>query len=407
MITAVILSAVTAYSEDVVKIGVIYSLTGNNAVPAKLTQDGVKLAVKEINDAGGIKIDGKKFKIRPFYCDAHSKPIVAAKCVAEMVDKEGIKIIIGGILAHIGMALNQQAKKHELFYMGTLTLPQAFFEKGNKAPAAVSALGSASAIGRSTAEYLGEKIKPKRVACFMPGYAFGEALHAGFMSVIKKYPDIKTKVFWHPLGSSDMKRDLFPVTQFNPDVLAIGSFGKDGVNALKQSSELGIGKSAKIFHMWLADAFAAAVPPETMANVSAQMFWYHDMSGFKDEAVIKASSQFTKKYTEAFGRPPDPYAMAAYTGVREIVRAMELSKSTDPIKMYDALMSNPEWIGPKGKAVWRKDGRPIYKTFSLIVKGKGSDKRTGKLSDKKYEFAEVVDVYSGRAFAPELKDLGY
>jgi hypothetical protein len=41
------------------------------------------------------------------------------------------------------------------------------------------------------------------------------------------------------------------------------------------------------------------------------------MAGFKDEAVVKNSNEFTSKYVKAYGEPPDLFGTPAYFSVVE------------------------------------------------------------------------------------------
>lgn len=407
LVIGILVAALPAVAADTVKLGIMYSVTGPAAGVAKLQKQGAELAVKDVNDAGGVDIAGKKMKLEAVFCDDKSKPAVATKCYEDMVKNRGVTAVVGGSLAHIPLALNIAAKKNKALFIATCAVPNDFFKKDVKAPTALCVLAGASDIGRAGASYLGERLKAKKVACFLPAYAYGNALGLGFEAVMKKYPEVTYKVFWHPLGSSNIRRDLQAVRDFKPDVIVVGSWGKDQLNALTEAAKMGLGKEAKIFSIWTNNAIAASVPPDAMQGVWAQMFWYHDMTGFKDEAIVKASNEFSTNYMKAYKDPPDPYAMAAYYGVKEAVRAMELAKSTDPTKMYEALMANPVWMGAKGEGKWREDGRCIYKYFDWIVEGKGPDDRKAKSYDSKYDFGKVVDSYPGAAFAPSLKELGY
>jgi branched-chain amino acid transport system substrate-binding protein len=303
--------------------------------------------------------------------------------------------------------LNLAAKKDPALYIATCAVPDAFYKSEDKAPTALGILGGASDVGRTGASYVAEKMKPKKIACFLPAYAFGNALASGFESVMKKYPDINYKVFWHPLGTSDMRRDLEAVRDYKPDVIAIGSWGKDASNALTQAFLMGLGKNAKLFHLWFLDSFAVAIPPEAMKGVWTQMFWYHDMSGFPDEGLIQGTNEFVSKYAKAYGEPPDPFSVPAYFSMKEVARAMELAQSTDPVKMYEALMANPVWTSAKGEGKWRQDGRCMYKYFVFIVEGKGPDERKGGAFGSKYDFGRIVDAISGEASVPTPKELGY
>ncbi|MFC1834790.1 ABC transporter substrate-binding protein [Thermodesulfobacteriota bacterium] len=408
--TSGLLGAGPVVAEDVVKVGVIYSLSGPGAALGKLQREGAELAIREINAAGGVQVGSSKKKLKGVFVDDKTKPAAALTALEKMLKDEGLKAVVGGTFGHVSFVLNKEAKKRGFFYMATNGVPDAFFMKENKAPTAMCIVAGGGDAGRAAAEYIATKMKPKKVACFMPAYAIGEATLKGFESVMKSYPEVAYKVFWHPVKGSDMERELGLAVQFKPEVIFMGSWGIDAINALKEAAQMDLteqDKPTKIFHFWLVDVFAVNIPATAMKNVWGQMFWYHDMQGVKDEAVVKASREFTEKYTQAYNRPPDPYAMAAFFGVKETVRAMEAAKSTDPAKMYDALMSNPEWTGAKGPAKWRKDGRCIYKYFTYIVKGKGLKDRKGPEADRKFDFAEIIDVYDGSAFAPKLKDLGY
>jgi branched-chain amino acid transport system substrate-binding protein len=399
--------AIPAFAQEVVKIGAIYSAAGPAAGVAKIQKQATELAIKDVNEAGGINLGGKKMKLEVLFGDDQSKVDTATALYQDMVKKQGITAVIGGSLAHIPLAINTAVKQDPALFISTCAVPDTFHQQAVKAPTSLGMLGGAADIGRTAASYIAEKMKPKKVAVFVPAYAFGQALASGFESVIKKYPDVKYNIFWHPLGSTDIKRDLVAVRDFRPDVIAIGSFGQDAANAITQASLMGLGKDARLFHLWFLDSFAAAIPPDAMKGVWAQMFWYHDMTGFKDEAIVKDSNEFVSKYMNAYGEPPDPFAVPAYFAVKEVARAMELAQSTDPVKMYAALMAHPVWTSAKGEAKWRQDGRCIYHYFDFIVEGKGPDERKSGPVDSKYDFGRIVDAFTGEASAPPLKELGY
>jgi branched-chain amino acid transport system substrate-binding protein len=402
-----LLLAVPVTAQDVLKIGVMYSLTGPAAGVGKTQKNASELAIKDLNEAGGIQIGGKKLKLEAVACDDQSKAETATALFEDMVKKQGVTAVVGGTLAHIPIALNIAAKKDPALYIATCAVPDAFHQAADKAPTVVGILGGASDVGRTGASYLVENMKPKKIACFVPAYAFGNALASGFESVMKKHPDITYKVFWHPLGSSDLKRDLEAVRDYKPDVIAIGSFGKDAGNALTQAFLMGLGKDAKLFHLWFLDSFAVAIPPEAMKGVRTQMFWYHDMAGFKDEALVEQTNEFVSKYAKAYNEPPDSFSVPAYFAIKEVARAAELAQSTDPKKMYEALMANPTWNSAKGEGKWRQDGRCMYKYFVFIVEGKGPTERQNGAFGSKYDFGRIVDAVSGEAFVPTPKELGY
>ena len=199
-------------AQDVVKIGAIYSLTGPAAEVAILQKNATELAVKEVNDAGGINVAGKKMKLEVVFGNDQSKPEHAAASFENLVKNEGVVAVVGGSFTHVILAMNTAAKKNPTLFIATCLVPDAFHQQGVKADMALGIMGAASDIGRSAASYLAEKMKPKKIACFVPSVAFGNSVVAGFESVIKKHPEIRCQVFWYPMGTSNIKRDLGPGT---------------------------------------------------------------------------------------------------------------------------------------------------------------------------------------------------
>jgi len=391
-----------AAAADTVKIGVLYSITGKGSSVAKVQIDGVKLAIKQINAAGGLDIGGKKVQVEPVIRDDETKPDVGVRRVREFVD-EGVKIIVGGTFAHVSTAINEQIRGGEALFMATNGIQEKVFRKENKAPYYISPLGAVDGIGRMCADYVAKTYKPKHVMLFLPDYAYGRGAAEGAHKVFKaKYPDIKVSETWSPVGTPDFTSYIIKIKEAKPDVVMMGHWGDDAINALKQVQGLALGKDSKVFFNSIITAFAVGIPPEALEGVTMGWWWYHDLSGIKDPATAKAVADLTAAWKAEYGEPPDPFAVFAYLGMQQALRGIDLSDSTDPGKVYQALMDNPEFMSVKGPAKWRLDGRPDYKYAKFIADGK-----PGKDRKDKWDVATVVDVYTGEELCLPLKEMGY
>ncbi len=405
IVLAVLVGLVSVAAADNIKIGVMYSLTGPGSVLGELQMEGAKLAIDEINQAGGIQWGDKRVKLDGIFRDDETNPQVAIRRLREMSRGSGVKILVGGTFGHVSMALNNEVKRGDVLLMTTNGVPEKFFEKGEKAPTALNNMATSESAGRGAAAYIADAMKATRVAAFMPDYVIGQTTFTGYEEVIVNYNQVETNVFWVPVQTADMTPYLIRVKEYTPDVMFMGSWGGDAINGLKAAYEMGLTSNMKIFHFWMANVFAVGIPADAMNGIWSQMFWYWNMEGFKDDAVVKASKAFSDKYIAAYNKPPDPYAMAAYAGVKEVARALSLAGTDDPKALYAALMDNPEWDGPKGPAVWREDGRPMYQYATYIVEGKGPEARGGRFPE--YDYARIIDAFEGTAFLPPLEALGY
>jgi len=114
--------------EDVIKVGIMYSLTGTGAPTGKVQSEGALLAVKEVNEAGGLTIGGKKYQVEAVVRDDETKPDVAVRRYREFIE-EGITTLVGGTFAHVSTAINEQALDGSAFVMVTNSIEEAVFRK--------------------------------------------------------------------------------------------------------------------------------------------------------------------------------------------------------------------------------------------------------------------------------------
>jgi branched-chain amino acid transport system substrate-binding protein len=374
----VLASICPSWAQGTLKVGAMFSQTGAGSAVGKIQVEAVKLAVKEANEKGGVTLGGKKMKVEVVLRDDETKPDVAVRRLREY-QNDGINLLVAGTFAHVSQALNEQVKDGKTYVMVGNGIQEKVFEKKEKAPYFGSTLGGVDAIGRICGDYVAKTYKPKSVVLFLPDYAYGHGAAKGANKVFKeKYPHIKVSEVWSPVGTPDFTSYIIKIKEAKPDVVMMGQWGNDAINALKQVYELGLRKESKIF------------------------FNSIGLSGLKDPATEKAVKDFAQKYLKEYGDMPDTFAMYAYLCMTETLRGVQASNSTDPAKVYKAIMGKPEFMGPKGPAKWRIDGRPSYKYAYFILDGKGSKARKNK-----YDIAKIVDVYTGPELCLPLKEMGY
>ena len=395
-------AGVQAAPPDKVRIGLMFGLTGAASPIGPVQLDGAKLAIKEINAAGGVKFGAKKIPIETFVKDDESKPDIAIRRFREMVDENKVNVIVGQTFAPLSAALNKEVKKTPIAYFPVNVVAINMFEKSEMAETTFSIHGCAYSIGYAGASYIVDKLGHKNIVFFGPAYAFGRDQWAGAKAAFEKR-GIKVEYVESPVGTSDYTSYLTKIKEKKPEIVMLAHWGVDAINVLKQSYETGLKKTSKIWFDWMTNSFGSGVPPEALEGVYSLMSWYYDMKGFQDAAIVKASDAFTKKFQQEYKYPPDPYSAMAYEGVMEAVRAMELAQSVDGKAMAKALMANPKFDSMKGQGVWRADHQPVFKYGAYVVIGKGANER----KDKKWDLVKIIGAYTGEDYLPTLSSLGY
>ncbi len=386
---------------DKVKIGLMFGMTGAASPIGPPQLDGAKLAVKEINAAGGVKLGGKKVPIEIFVKDDESKPDVAIRRFRELIDENKVDLIVGQTFAPISAALNKEVKKTPIAYFPVNVVAVGMFEKNEMAETTWSIHGSAYSIGYAGASYIVDKLGLKNIVFFGPAYAFGRDQWAGAKAAFDKR-GIKVEYIESPVGTSDYTSYLLKIKEKKPEIVMLAHWGVDAINVLKQTYETGLKKTSKVWFDWMTNAFGGGVPAEALDGVYSLMSWYYNMKGFQDAAIVKASDAFTKKFQQEYKYPPDPYSAMAYAGVMEAIRGIELAQSTSGKAISQALTSNLKFDSVKGPGVWRMDHQPLFKYGAYVVMGKGAKERKDK-----WDLVKIIGAYTGEDYLPTLSSLGY
>lgn len=394
-------SVLAAEAPEKVKVGLMFGLTGAASPVGPVQLDGAKLAIKEINTAGGLKWGDSKVPIEYVVKDDETKPDVAIRRFRELRNVEKVDVIVGQTFASITGALNKQVKRNPIAYFPVNVVALGMFAEEEMAPSTFAVHGCAYSAGYGSAAYIVNKLNKKDIVFFGPAYAFGQDQWKGAKAAFDKL-GVEAKYLESPVGTSDFTSYLTKIMEMDPEVVMLAHWGTDAINVLKQAYEVGLKNKTTIWFNWMTNVFGSGVPAEAMDGVYSLMSWYYDLSGFKDEEIVTQGKKFSEKFQREYGYPPDPYSAMAYIGTKEALRGLSLAETDDPEKIAEAIMKNPTFDSMKGKGTWRTDHQPIFKYNAFVVKGKGPDEREGK-----WDLVKVIDAYTGDDYLPSLQMLGY
>ena len=111
IVASVLLSVSSSLSfADTVNILGLFPFSGPYADSGKLTDQGARIALEEVN----YTINGKKIKY--ITRDSETKAGPAARRAQEAIDTEGVKFIVGPWSSGVALAVTEVAKKNKVMY---------------------------------------------------------------------------------------------------------------------------------------------------------------------------------------------------------------------------------------------------------------------------------------------------
>lgn len=334
--------AVSSGAKNAAKIGFTAALTGGAAAYGKSEEEGVRLAVEEINKKGDFPID-------LLVEDTKAVPADSMNATKKLI-QEKVSMIIGPMTSNEAKAAGpiiQNAKVPSLEISVTAEnitdIGDCIFR--NSVPESKNIPQTV----KKTHKLLGYK-----TAAIL--YAHDNEQHVTAQKYFQKTMEEEgVKVIdVETFGSKDSEysAQLTNIQHKAPDVIVVCSYYQEGSRILKKMREMGMDQPV------LGDNGFVSPELGKMAGAAADNVYVSSMwsADRKDEKVQK----FVENYTKAYGRAPDQFAASAYDGVYMAMDAMQRAgTTTDHKKIRDALAQMKDFKGVCGTFSFDEKRDPV------------------------------------------------
>ena len=154
---------------DKIILGSAISLTGKYSQEGKNARDGYDLAVKMINDKGGVKVGDKSYMLEVKYYDDESTPARTAQLLERLISQDGVKYVLGPYSSGTTKAAAPVTEKYKIPMVEAEGASRSLFTQGYRYLFAVLStseqyLASAISLAAETAKKQGKKPSDVRIA---------------------------------------------------------------------------------------------------------------------------------------------------------------------------------------------------------------------------------------------------
>lgn len=355
-----------AFAEDTITLGSAVSLTGNYSTNGEHTQRGYDLAVEKINEAGGIKVGDKTYKLEVKYYDDESTPARGAELAERLVKQDGIKLILGPYGSGLTKAVAPVTEELQVPMVEANGASRSLFTNGWKYIFATLStseqyLASAIALAAENAEALGKKPEEIKVAVVVENDPFSADVRAGVLDDMKKYGMQLVIDDQFPRELNDMSATLTKVKALKPDVLIVSGHSKGAATGIRQVSE------QKVFVPILAMTHCDSADIIGNFGVASEYTlcatqWAPTLS-YKDD-LFGSAADYAKTFEAKYGYAPPYQAAESSAAVQVFADALERAGSTDPKAVRDALAAT-DIETFYGKIKFDETGKNIAKPMAL------------------------------------------
>ncbi len=319
-----------AQPQRTVRIAMVNSLTGPLALYGVAAAEGAKIAVVDLNAAGGVFGRRVQLVVR----DDCGKPESAVRWTQEAIVQDEVAMILGPVSSDVLLAMSEVAKEGKAILLShTANTERAFVERGHRYIFSVvpSTFIEGSALGLHMA-----RLPYRRYMLLGPDYEFGYMQAAAFeRRLMETNNEVKiVGRLWTKPGTSDYGPCIDAILTGKPEAVYSNLFGDDLVGFTRQARARGVFNHIAFVAMYDVDTLQALGKDAIEGAIAYDRGPFHVIRKLAPGDRFEA---FLRQYGAATNKYPSAWAINAYDAVMAWAKAVEKAETFDTEPVVDAL----------------------------------------------------------------------
>jgi branched-chain amino acid transport system substrate-binding protein len=322
---------------DEILIGHYASLTGSEATFGRSSDNGARMAIEEINAAGGLK--GKSVRLITY--DDKGENREAGTAVTRLITRDRVVAVLGEVASSRSLAAAPICQEHGVPMVSTSSTNPKVTTVGDK----IFRICYIDPFqGWACAKFAreSEQLKAQRAAIL---YNQGEDYSVGLQEEFEKaFVDLGGTIVAkesYQTEDQDYSAQLVTIRGSRPDVIFIPGYYTDAANIALRARELGIDAPLLGGDGWDSAMLAKIGGKAIDGSYYSNHYSHEDPS--------PRVQDFIRKYKEKHGDVPDGTAALGYDAARILCEAIERAPSLSGAHLAAALAATRDFDGVTGR----------------------------------------------------------
>lgn len=337
-----------ALAADTIKIALAGPVTGPVAQYGDMQFIGAKMAIEQINKAGGVNGSQLEGVVFDDACDPKQ-----AVAVANRIVNEGISFVVGHLCSSSTQPASDIYEEEGILMITAASTSPEITERGYQM--IFRTIGLDSLQGPTAGNYIAQQVKPSKVAVIHDKQQYGEGIATAVRDVLTE-AGIEVPVFEGiTAGDKDFSALIAKLRQEGVDFVYYGGYHPELGLILRQAAEQGLD--------------VGFMGPEGVGNTDISA-----IAGEASEGLLvtlpkafdqdPANAHLVEAFQAKNEDPSGAFVFPAYAAVQVIADGIKLADSTDTETVAEALRSN-SFETPTGTLAFDEKGD--LKDFNFVV----------------------------------------
>jgi branched-chain amino acid transport system substrate-binding protein len=350
---------------DIIKVGVIAELTGDMPAVGESCKKAAEMAAKEINDAGGLEVGGKKYKVDLFVEDNAGKAEQSASAAQKLITQQKVLAIVGPNATRYAIPAAEIAESSKVVLITPWsTNPKTTLDAKTDKPK--SYVFRACFIdpfqGRVLAKFALDNLKTKKAAVLYDVASdYNKGIAEFFKATFEQNGGQVVAFETYTTNDKDFSGQLTKIKKAAPDVIFLPNYYSEVPLQIQQAKRLGI-----TVPFLGSDSWGSA---ELLKLCGKDCEGYYFSTHYAADAATPAATKFIQAFQARYSTLPDDVAALTYDAFQLLWQAIKSAGSVDRQTVRDALAKVPKYDGVTGMMQFKEgSGDPVKGAVILQIK---------------------------------------
>jgi branched-chain amino acid transport system substrate-binding protein len=312
-------------------VGAVASMTGANAMSGLEQKWAQERAVKDINAAGGVTIDGKRMELKLKFVDDQSDSNQATACAEKLIKAEGVKVILGSTLTNMNLPIGQVCEKYKVLFITNFLWTSWAREKNwQYVIDACFTPEMASSVEFEAVKQKPQAEQPQNWCVLTEDTADGQSMGDALKANAEKYGYTVKLYETYTIGTKDFSTVILKMKQNSIDAVTMLAIPADSITFAKQLKEQDFSPKFLLGH--------SGIWPTEFATGLGSDSDYFCYDGFWAETLpYTGAAKLGQDYKDAHDGLDSVMIGSPYANVQVLARVMQETGSTDPATLRAAI----------------------------------------------------------------------
>jgi branched-chain amino acid transport system substrate-binding protein len=366
LIASTLLSACGgAAGTSTIRVGGIGELTGDIPAVGASFKNAAEMAVKEVNDAGGLEVGGKKYQIEFFIEDNAGKADQSASAAQKLITQQNVVAIIGPNASRYAIPASEIAESSKVVLISPWsTNPKTTVDANTGAPKkyVFRSCFIDPFQGRVVAKFALSQLSAKKAAVLYDVASdYNKGIAEFFKQTFEESGGQVVSFETYTTGDKDFTAQLTKIKGTGPDVIFLPNYYSEVPLQIQQAHRLGITTP-----FLGSDSWGSA---ELLTLCGADCEGYYFSTHYAADAATPVATKFIEAYKAKYGSTPDDVAALTYDAFGLLWQALQSAGKIDRQAVRDALAQIPKYEGVTGTMQFKEgSGDPVKSAVILQIK---------------------------------------